>query len=353
MESKQSYTLHVMNPDKFTIPLCKFLKSQFKDHEHKFLFIRKPEDLDIDFTTVQYLGSPHKFHIISNTLKVFKLYKKSNKIIYHGLPILYYLKLFPWFTYKVMWVIYGGSDFGTSAERINPSKKTKEKYRILKKIKYHITHIEEESRLINQVISSNSTFIYSPMYLSNVSTFSLSNKDSSREKDIKILLGNSGDPSNHHIETLELLKNTINDNYKIFCPLSYGNDLAYIDNVIKYGKNMFGNKFVPMLEFMPINDYRAFLSSIDIAIFNHDRQQAMGVTISLLKLEKIIFMRSSIESYKSLKRRGFKILDINNIDKIKHLNKLDTSVNRTLVEKYYSVDQLNESWNFIYNFSIA
>jgi hypothetical protein len=52
--------------------------------------------------------------------------------------------------------------------------------------------------------------------------------------------------------------------------------------VIAQGHEWFGDKLVPMTGFMPFEQYLEFLKSFDIAIFNHQRQQAMGNTITLL-----------------------------------------------------------------------
>lgn len=51
--------------------------------------------------------------------------------------------------------------------------------------------------------------------------------------------------------------------------------------VIIKGKELFGEKFIPLTEFMTFEKYLEFLGSIDIAIFAHKRQQAMGNTITI------------------------------------------------------------------------
>lgn len=47
----------------------------------------------------------------------------------------------------------------------------------------------------------------------------------------------------------------------------------------------------PIVDFMDFNEYINFLSTIDIAIFNHKRQQGMGNIITLLGMgKKYIFV---------------------------------------------------------------
>ena len=92
---------------------------------------------------------------------------------------------------------------------------------------------------------------------------------------INIQVGNSATPTNRHIEVLDLLKRFSNENIKVYVPLSYG-DEKYKEEVIQYGKELFGDKFVPLIEFMDFEKYSEFLANIDIGIFNNNRQQAMG-----------------------------------------------------------------------------
>jgi hypothetical protein len=105
---------------------------------------------------------------------------------------------------------------------------------------------------------------------------------------INILVGNSADPSNNHLDVLDKLEAHKNENIKIYVPLSYGNQ------VIAEEKKRFGDKFIPRTEMMPFQNYLEFMGLIDIAIFNHKRQQAIGNTITLLGLRKKVFIRSDV-----------------------------------------------------------
>ena len=52
-----------------------------------------------------------------------------------------------------------------------------------------------------------------------------------------------------------------------------------------------------MTDLMSFDDYNKYLASIDIAIFHHDRQQAMGNVIGLISLGKKVVLKDSISSY--------------------------------------------------------
>ncbi|MBQ0688807.1 TDP-N-acetylfucosamine:lipid II N-acetylfucosaminyltransferase, partial [Providencia rettgeri] len=136
---------------------------------------------------------------------------------------------------------------------------------------------------------------------------------SSSEK-LNILIGNSATPTNNHRLIFEKLS-TLNFNEsinKIYCPLSYG-DADYAMNIKKLGESMFGDSFEALIQFISLKDYNEILDKIDIAIFAHNRQQAMGNTINLLGRGKTIFMRSDTTSYELLTKLDLVVHDLNDL----------------------------------------
>ena len=130
---------------------------------------------------------------------------------------------------------------------------------------------------------------------------------------INIQVGNSADSTNNHIEVFEKLRKYKDWNIKIYVPLSYS-DQDYVKGVIAKGKAIFGDKFIALIDFMPFEKYLDFLGAIDIAIFAHKRQQAMGNTISLLGMGKKVYMRNDITPWTLFGEIGVKVFDFNSID---------------------------------------
>src|SRR5690606_3405679 len=104
---------------------------------------------------------------------------------------------------------------------------------------------------------------------------------SKTDSTVNILVGNSADPSNNHLEILDKLLPYKDADIQIYTPLSYG-DQDHAKLVSEYGKKLFSEKFSPVTDFMKEENYLNFLCSIDIAIFNHKRQQGMGNITTLL-----------------------------------------------------------------------
>ncbi len=132
-----------------------------------------------------------------------------------------------------------------------------------------------------------------------------------------IWLGNSATYSNNHLEALETLKD-IKD-YTIICPLSYGgvtgSNLKQI--VIEKGKNYFGENFVPLLDFLPRDQYYDYFKNIDLVVMNHVRSQAAGNIFMFLYNHVPVFMQPKSSLYLLLKNLGVKnVFDFNQIDKL-------------------------------------
>ena len=66
------------------------------------------------------------------------------------------------------------------------------------------------------------------------------------------------------------------DKFDLFLRKVVRNKLEYKDGIY------FWRKFKPLVDFMPFDEYLNLLAKVDIAIFNHKRQQAMGNTTILL-----------------------------------------------------------------------
>ncbi|MGP1945310.1 MAG: TDP-N-acetylfucosamine:lipid II N-acetylfucosaminyltransferase [Arsenophonus sp. ER-QC15-MAG3] len=111
---------------------------------------------------------------------------------------------------------------------------------------------------------------------------------------VTILVGNSGDRSNRHIEALLAIKKKfINQIDKIFIPMGYpNNNEIYIKEVTSVAKNYFPNVEVIIIkEKIVFNDYVILLCYCNLAYFISNRQQGIG-TICLLIQFNIPFIIS-------------------------------------------------------------
>ncbi|NBU81514.1 MAG: hypothetical protein EBS55_07695, partial [Flavobacteriaceae bacterium] len=114
-----------------------------------------------------------------------------------------------------------------------------------------------------------------------------------------ILIGNSADPSNNHVEVFLKLSLLDLKDSKVYVPLSYSGSESYVNFVLKRGHELLGNRFYPLIDFIPLVKYNEILLSCGTLIFNHVRQQGLGNIIVLGCLGAKVFLnnKSPIYSY--------------------------------------------------------
>ena len=192
--------------------------------------------------------------------------------------------------------------------------------------------VEEDVDLIRNLYTSNAVYTQI-LYPIPVNTSHLNNSKNQKEgNEVVFLTGNSGDPSNLHIEMLDYLSRFRNENIRVKCPLSYGGSALYRQNVISYGRQIFGDNFQPITQFMNAGEYAQLLVTVDVALMNHKRQQGLGNILALMYLGRKIYMRSDISSFYFFKRQDIEVCDIEMLntcsfeDIIKPVNNRDQMV---------------------------
>ena len=134
-----------------------------------------------------------------------------------------------------------------------------------------------------------------------------------------ILLGNSADPSNNHLDLIKLLQERgIIDSYSLYIPLAYG-DERY-KNWLKTYLESKTDKFIVQDELIPINEYRKVLKSCRVAVFGHLRQQALGNIIENMLQGKKVFLYKDSMAYKYFIDRGAIVYNIEQDLCLKEIN---------------------------------
>ena len=92
--------------------------------------------------------------------------------------------------------------------------------------------------------------------------------------------------------------------------------------------------------------YLELLGQIDIAIFAHKRQQAMGNAITLLGLGKKVYMRDDVTSWQLFKNIGVKVFELNKLD-LMPLDKCTIDDNQSKIRNYFSLEKLKDQLKHI------
>lgn len=348
--------LHIMSPnlDKFTLPFIEFMDDKFDliEGEHKYLFICRQDQIqggEIGNNSTSFHNGQVSFlHPDGNMNSILNFMEKSEKIIIHGLwrdKINDILVGNPELFVKVYWVMYGGDYY-------HKEKYSKNHIKVIQNAGFLITEIADDFNLVKEMYGIKGKHISSFFYTSNVC------KPIEFEKvehfNLNILLGHSGITENQHLKYLEYLSK-FKEKFTIYCPLSYPNNNHYIEEVINCGKGLFGERFIPILDFISKYEYEVFLSEkIDIAILASWRMHGIGNITTLLFAGAKVYIDDNTTTWKWLNDVGIGLFTLKELEATpihEHLTPIDFELakeNRRIILDCFSEQRLLNSLNHIW-----
>ncbi len=215
-------------------------------------------------------------------------------------------------------------------------------YKAIQKIDIVVPVVPNEYKLVKGLKINPSYAPFSYDCLENI----LNDKINDTVLDAKnILIGNSGDPSNNHISAFKRIAKFDLKERKVIVPLSYGGSKEYIDYVIAKGNYYFGENFVPLKKFMPLQEYNQLISSCGFVIFNHIRQQAVGNIITLGYMGAKFFLNEKSPVYKYYKSLGLHLYSTKTIllaELNENLSQEKYNVNKNIFFEIYSEKAVKE-----------
>jgi dTDP-N-acetylfucosamine:lipid II N-acetylfucosaminyltransferase len=346
INSLENKILHIVVLDKFIPPFIDIIKEAFDINEHIFVALEgKRYDFGLtDEHPIKWIDSPEKITYLTQILHL------SKKIIIHGLwndifgKLLYAM---PWLLEKCYWVIWGGDLYFHRHEKYLKNYKEREFVRkyIIQRMGNIITYIYGDYKLAKKWYSTTANFIKCFMYPSNIYNDFAKNRYT--DSYTNILIGNSASTTNNHIDAFRLILPFRNKNIRIICPLSYG-DKKYAQLIATYGKEIFGSKFYPLIDFLELEKYLNILNNIDIVLFPHNRQQAFGNTITLLGMGKKLYMRSDVTHWKTLKELDLSVYNIFDFN-LNRIDEKDKIKNQNIIREEFSKSNLLKSLSRVFS----
>ncbi|ACJ75331.1 4-alpha-L-fucosyltransferase [Thermosipho africanus H17ap60334] len=307
--------LHILNDNKYSDKFIEFINQNFSISDHHFVtFSKRPKYLDrgkVEIVDIYKLSQIRwLYKKISNADKIFlhSLFRGGKSLML----FLFNRKNL----YKTYWVVWGGDLYNywlKDSHSVREKVLEKLKRKVIKKIYGIIALVQEDYLFAKEKYKTKAKYYYAfylnPVDFKMLDTFS----DQKNKEEKTILIGNSAAPTNNHFEILSSLSKYRLNNFKIICPLSYGSSQEYIKKVCEYGVKLFGDNFIALTEFLSPEEYAKILANVDVAIFAHRRQQALGNILALLYLGKKVYIRSDISSWAFFNRFGIKVFDTKNI----------------------------------------
>lgn len=158
-----------------------------------------------------------------------------------------------------------------------------------------------------------------------------------------VMIGHSSVAINNHADVFKIIANLGGGHSKLIVPLSYGNK-KYAQKVIRLGKKLFNKRFVPIEDYLPIEEYNKISDSCHSFIsYCYVQQGGANVDRFLLSGGKV-YLHEESPIYIDRKRQGFILFTVQNDLTYEHLyqyhlTETEKRINRDLlINLFYSED---------------
>lgn len=166
-----------------------------------------------------------------------------------------------------------------------------------------------------------------------------------------VIVGNSATETCNYFDVIPRLKRRLKPKQKVILPLSYG--APWITNAVnKYAKFFLGNAAMPLLDFMPRDEYNKILQSCSVMIMDQYIPQAQGNILTGLWLGMRVYMSEKSIAFKFFNRLGFKVFSFESEFKkygLSSLSEEDIAVNRKVMIEWYSKEHVMQSAKNVVN----
>jgi hypothetical protein len=357
--------LHLILDDKFTdYAINQFL--EIEDSSHFVLLV------DADTYNVNFIERKKEIQLINIQSPIYKQFcstiNEYQAVILHGLfsPLQVNIIQFLDDDTKLAWVFWGGEIYGRNDIKLDfLSRKSKYIYyyrylkRLLKgnfrkddhffapksifnRIDYCLTDVHEDYEYIKKYTDSPMKELWYNYYSIEETIGELVNQN---VNDNNILVGNSCNLENNHIDAFQKLRQFNLPNKKVIVPLSYGqNWLRKI--ILKNGFKYLGSSFIPLTDFVKLNEYNQIILSCSVVVMNHYRPQAMGNLLTAFWLGARVYMSNKSHLYNYFKRLGVLVYSIE--DDLNVMNKMsltpltesEVEHNRSILRREYGKENM-------------
>lgn len=152
-----------------------------------------------------------------------------------------------------------------------------------------------------------------------------------------ILLGNSAALLGNHIDIMKQIAPYVGNDVKIICPLSYAGTPKYVQEVIRQGKSIFGDRFVPLTTYLSLDEYTKTMRSCNRFVMGMIQQAATCNCLTSLWDGIKIYAPKRSMNYQQYNKMGIKLYSIED-DFGRETDEMykNLRINRQIIEENYS-----------------
>jgi len=353
------------NRENYSFNFIKFLKDnltqdEFEKHIFYFSYHEKENLKDSFLKRLEEISLPKdKVIHFSDHISLMKNLKNSNyeNNIFHQLSsIQVFIYLFK--NYKLLkktsWMMWGGDVYHVFIDKLSFKYKVYDfivRRFVIRNLKF-IIGFKGDYDLLQSRYSSKAKY-YFALYDMPSKIYTLDEYHDERNNTTKILVAHSANSANNHEIIFQKLLPYKNKNIEIICPLSYG-DMKNGAIIEKRGYELFGEKFLPLKEFMQPDEFSKLLEDIDVAVFSIDRQAAVGILTTLISLGKKVYYKKDVVPFDFYEKNEIKIFDTNELNNQGFNEFVDISTDDRIrniqnINKVYSRKNIIKLWRNIFD----
>ena len=300
--------LHVISDDKFFTPTVEIIESAFDMREHAFIiyYLNVPNlndrygmwgkyfELSKQYKNVVIIDDICNFNGEDNNEILRNALEKScnvEKIIFHGEWLTPTIKDFfareeilELVKKKGIWIVWSGNSGNDEVNKENIGQ-------VLKYCKVCVISPNEEYHRLSKCVD-----LEVKKHLSNGLTYSrIIDRPVVKNEKRHVLLGHSCFRYNNVIDSLKILEK-FKEDIEVYALTSYG-DEDYIDEVIKTGIGIYGERFHTVEHYMTYPEYVKFLNTMDVAVWGEDVAAGYTTLQILFWLEKKVYLKENVYNF--------------------------------------------------------
>lgn len=185
-------------------------------------------------------------------------------------------------------------------------------------------------------------------FIPNVENKDDGSKKTNHKDPINIQVCHSGSIHANTLDTLDMLVKYKDENIRLYAILSYDDKNNCIE-VEKKGKELFGDKFIPITDYMTPSDYAEYISNLDIMISNAKIQQGLGnIHLGFASGVKLVFRDDGVLK-ENFENQGYIFNTFNELSNNKEilfskLSKTEKDNNYNKAIHIFNTDEALENW---------
>lgn len=327
--------LHIVPPSiRMMDTYIKMVVENFPQEDHFFYFIRqcpKSENALFKYGNVFQMQGDTRYQKIKD---FYRTLEQADTIIWHGFmhPTRFslFLYVFRKFLKKSVWLMWGIDlyNWKRSGKGIKSRVCNYIERRCREKMKAVIAPLEPDADVFKSYFPKSNAECFVVPYPISMESFSAMESFShwtQRSNRIPyVQIAHNAHSFNNHLEIIESLSHFAEENFKVFLPLSYGNDWhngtdGYISKVKSAATDTFGGDRVSTLyRLMPQKEYTRFLWNMDICIFRAARQNALGNILKSLYMGNKVFLSPQSPLYGFFKSKDIQVYNSEEIEQMSY-----------------------------------